>query len=129
MNTKITKRERRFLIIWMGVCLFAFLSTIAPIRGTIIDDNFQYGTQTNPGIWLFSSGSPSRAAKQFWPFTSDFIYEHNITPIENGVLMGHVRGYLGKTHGFWGIFNGFDYLELLVYSLLGLAIIFIPKIW
>lgn len=122
--------ERRFLIVWICICLFALISNIAPIRG-IIDSGASgsySSTYFRPTSMLFSSGDAEEASKKFWPFTNSFQNKYAyITDYSKELYL------LGPSNlpdpGFFGIFNGFDYLEFIVYTLLGLAIVFIPKIW
>lgn len=107
-NIRITQKERRFLIIWIGVCAFAWFVNYAQIRGYV-------GNQ----VYLFTIGWDST---DFWPFTN---FTHNLE-LDNNIGPGF---RLNDTGAFYGIFKSFNSPEFIVYSLLGVAIIFVPKIW
>jgi hypothetical protein len=117
-----TLREKRFLIIWLGICLFALFLNLADIQGKIEskDGKYQY-------LFFFSSEMYGHLYdNDFYPFT-DFVVERSVLyPSEK--LRDY---YIGKgTYlRFNGIFNSFNLPEFIFYSLLGLGIVFIPKIW
>lgn len=102
-----TKKENRFLAVWVAVCTFALLCNIIPIRGEV-----------RKNVYLFSSAYQN-PSEYFWPF-SDFVYDE---------FMGRYDGEnIYRTH-FCGIFNSFDYKEFIIYIMLVLIIMVIRKIW
>jgi len=112
----ISLKEKRFLIIWLGVCVLAFFLNLADIRGHIKFDEFKYHS-------LFSSSydrndSSHKYDDDFYPFTK-FIEENHYQTDSNFV----------SYKSFNGIFNSFNLPEFIFYSILGLSIIFIPKLW
>lgn len=126
----LTAKERRFLIIWVSLCAFALLCNVAPIKGTIKkgQPGWPRSEKFEPATNLFASGNKEDMA-EFWPLNANFVNKNEY--YENGHSGFHyslVDNSNGPS-GFYGIFNGFDYLEFFVYSFLGLAIIFVPKIW
>ena len=102
----ITQKEKRFLIIWIGICLFAFFVNLVPIEGKI--DDFTY---------IFTVGESGG----FYPFTSDFMGRHFIGYDQYDFMQFKPR--------FNGIFNSFNLPEFIFYILLGFGIVYIPKIW
>ncbi|WP_118972468.1 hypothetical protein [Taibaiella koreensis] len=102
--------EKRFLIVWIGVCSFAFFVNLADLKG-------HYTRGGN--IWTSGQNQGD-----FWPFTNFTTYVEGVT------FVGIDPSYSYASHtGFNGIFNSFDLPEFVFYSFLGLAIVFIPKIW
>jgi hypothetical protein len=118
------QKERRFLIIWIGVCLFAFFVNAASINGDVADP----GSKTVVNLWTTDMDQ-----KDFWPFTSYTKYysvgypKQGVVDRGYGLNLSQLDVYEG-TH-FYGIFKSFNFPELIVYSLIGFAIIYIPKIW
>lgn len=95
----ITKGERRFLILWLATWSFAFFVNLTDINGKIFRN-------TTPQ-YIFTENSEHRT-QDFYPFTT-FIEAHCTC--------------------FNGIFNSFNLVEWVVYCLIGIGIVFIPKIW
>lgn len=83
--------------------------------GTIVDFNPQIHIEDI--TYLFTDGNTFNSS-DFWPFTAYLITK------EDGV-----SGYYTKTTCFGGIFNSYGFPEYIAYMLLGLAIVFIPKLW
>jgi hypothetical protein len=102
---KLSVREKRFLIVWLGICFFAFFVNFA---GVYVEFD------TNQKI--FTSGWDDN---QFWPFVT---FNHNME-----VAARYGVPELGK--GFGGIFKSFNLPEFITYSLVGVGIVLVPKIW
>jgi hypothetical protein len=130
LSYMVTRGNRRFLIVWFAMCSFALLCNVAPIRGEIQAENLNTGT---PRICLFTNRGDG-----FWPFSTEFFDDRwwtNRDYVEfpyrkNGAIVdadGYIRNDIPSE--FNGLFNGFEYLEFLVYGILGICIVFVPKIW
>lgn len=129
---KVTLKERRFLIVWTCINIFALIVNITPIRGkirnaeesnTLIHDRVVLDSY-KPGFYIWTSGEDKIF---FWPFTKFFDKEISRVPSGNenyGFLTSKSR-----LKNFQGIFNGYDFSEFIIYSILGFAIIFVPKLW
>lgn len=111
--SKISLREKRFLIIWVLFHAFALFLSIAEIKG-----NYENG-------YYFSNSS---STKDFWPFAgfNNEGYSPNFKGYDaSGSSITRYEPY----STFKGIFNGYDLTEFIAYMVLGLGIVFIPKIW
>ncbi|CAG5074469.1 hypothetical protein DYBT9623_05156 [Dyadobacter sp. CECT 9623] len=126
----LNQKNKQFLIVWFTICLFALLCNVAPIEGEVQSEDFNNG---KPRIHLLTNQGSG-----FWPFSTEFRdsrWWDNRDYVEypwrkNGPLAdadGNIRNDIPSE--FNGIFNGFDYLEFLVYGIIGLAIVYFPKIW
>jgi hypothetical protein len=111
----ITLKEKRFLIIWCCVHLFALLVNFANIKGTIKApvNNAFYGQYDLNATYLFTDGNNG---KGFWPFVT--YSGDGFNPYVNNGKPFHI---------FYGIFNNYDFSEFIIYLCLG--IVFIPKLW
>lgn len=132
---KISLKERRFLIVWTCVNLFALIVNIADIHGTISEPrspvtktgNQEWVFESIPGFYLWTAGNHDDV---FWPFQSKFIATRRNIGYPVFIGDGNTLNVLpGKITDFLGIFNGYDYLEFGIYMILGFVIIFLPKIW
>ncbi|WP_395051003.1 hypothetical protein [Flavobacterium sp.] len=118
----ITLKEKRFLIIWLGICGFACFMNAAKVGGKIDFGNgrYQYLFFYNPRL------TGDTYNEDFYPFT-EFIVDNSARyPSEN------FSQYFiddGTYIRFNGIFNSFDLPEFIFYSILGLCIVFTPKVW
>jgi hypothetical protein len=110
----LTLNQKRFLIIWILFHSFALFVNVAHIYGTLHDG---YGKDNdNTTVYLFCNTLPDRES-DFWPFTSytEESYQSNL------------GNYYERYYG--GIFNSYGFPEYIFYMLLGLGIVFIPKLW
>lgn len=110
----ITIKQRRFIICWLAICFFALLCNIGPIEGELKE--FDGKSYFN----LFANKSSSDYG--FWPFSNSFSGSYYDYESEGLTATGSLKG-------FNGIFNGFTYLEFVVYGAVGFAIILVPKYW
>ncbi|MCF2490246.1 hypothetical protein [Dyadobacter sp. CY347] len=102
------------------------------------------GKPASTPIYLFSSGYNNDG---FWPFSTYIIESEYMTnPSEENLAenesreyaRNHPDMYVSESHldvktynvtTFNGVFNGFDYWEFLIYGIIGLAFVYIPKVW
>lgn len=137
---KLTVSNKRFLITWISINAFALFVNIAHIEGRILNGNhitvstndefsYEYARLTTKDdkatVCLFmDNNKPIYPRPSFYPFTSDFLYvcfgSYRL-PDKSGLIY-----YFDK--GFLGAFNGYGHLEFIIYSILGIAIIYIPKL-
>lgn len=141
----LTQKNRRFLIIWFSVIIFALLCNIVPITGHLSDISWnKTGKPASTPIYLFSRGYDK---DDFWPFNPSIIESEYMTnPTEEAraenesrlYARAHPGLYVSETHlnvetynvfTFNGIFEGFDYWEFVIYGVVGLAVVFLPNIW
>ncbi len=90
---------------------------------------------TNKLAYFFSynrgCGEKANLEHSFYPFRTKFlysfipVYSYFDQPGHNVELYGCDK----PMTGFLGIFNGYSYLEFVVYTILGFFIIYIPKLW
>jgi hypothetical protein len=102
---KLSTKEKRFLIVWLGVCFFAFFVNFAGVY-----------TEYDINRKLFTSGWDE---SQFWPFVT----------FNTNVEVNEKYGLFTPMIGFNGIFKSFNLPEFITYSLLGVGIVIVPKIW
>lgn len=123
---KITQSQKRFLIVWFCINLFALIVNIVPIEGKLTSND-----SLNSVYWFTREGD----SKKFWPFTN---YVDNWTrPKGNNYGLFSDAGDfsvinksdLEHVSRFNGFFHSYDISEFMVYTILGIAIIFVPKIW
>ncbi len=100
---KLTLNQKRFLVYWMLFHSFALFVNVAGIYGTIhIDNHTTISIFTDP---------PTTGNQGFWPFVSysmsNFVYYRS---------------------SFHGIFYNYRFSEYIFYIVLGLVIIFVPKL-
>jgi len=109
---KLTVNQKRFLIVWVLFHSLALFVNLAHIDGKIQDGN---SSNDNTTIYLFNGigGQDS----DFWPFTS-YHSSYNETNLDN-----RIDYYYG------GLFNSYGFPEYIFYLLLGMSIVFIPKLW
>ena len=114
----LTQKNRRFLIVWFSVITFALICDLVPITGALPDVytiNKSYGNELYNGThYVLTSG---HADGSFWPFEVDYFYD------------GHTHNHEMPIRFFRGVFYGFDFWEFLIYGIIGLAIVFLPRIW
>ncbi len=126
MRYKTTLAQKRFLIIWICIHSFALFVNLANINGETVEGDYNGGY-----THLFTTRGYE---DDFYPFTT-FIYKQKYF-VENS---NDPRNYYGAsmTFGEWkekepsfnGFFTGYNLPEYIFYILLGLGIIFLPKIW
>lgn len=117
----LTIKNRRFLIVWFLVSGFALLCNIANLRGQIKDQKLNSKGKYDMYINILSSyGSTENS---FWPFTNTFIEKYQYVSADDTTVPDN------WVKGFEGIFNGFNYLEFIVYGIVALAIVYVPKMW
>ncbi len=123
---KLSLKDRRFLIVWISVNAFALFVNIAHIKGELQKKSGYWDYNNIPQWNLFTEGNGIDEdysifhPATFWPFTTDFT-TYNIRS-SNGNLYDERKG-------FAGIFNEYSYLEFIVYCLLGIAVVIVPKLW
>lgn len=114
----ISLGQRRFLIIWCCFHLLALAINLADIEGRTIADSPENGYYSHQNdqrniTYLFTNGYDRTDG--FWPFVKYTRAQYN--PMS------------GRVDVFYGIFTGYDISEFLVYVGIGLAIVFLPKLW
>lgn len=117
----ISKKEKRFLIVWFLVITFAYLCNAVPIHGTITPyEELDADGYQKTAVFLFTSGG---GEYDFWPFV-DYTYGYN------GVFASDTYNFEKyPVRVFNGIFYSFNGWEFLIYGAIGLGIVFLPKIW
>lgn len=114
--------EKRFLIVWLGICSLALFLNVADIQGKIEvkGGKYQY-------LFFFSSEMYGHSYDEdFYPFTDFIVESSTLYPSEK------IRDYYigsGTYTRFNGIFNSFNLPEFIFYSILGIGIVFLPKLW
>lgn len=121
---KTTINQKRFLIIWICLHSFALFVNVFNIRGRLSTSNFI--SSSTADNYLFTSSSSSSYKNDFWPITN--FTEEQRYYIEPAYLSFQKGTWAYKT-AFKGIFQDYDYSEFIFYILLGLAVIYLPKIW
>ncbi len=149
MNLSISIIQKRAILIYVIIGLFALLCNKAPFNGTIrkgypiVENNGPYGSEMfgYKTINIFTSRGDEysrpfydKTTKSFWPFTTPIVKYFNSKPDKNGYYYGYdpQNDFIYRFEGgyaFFGIFNGFDYFEFFVYLFLLIGFIYIPKIW
>lgn len=95
------------MILWITLNSFALFVNLADIEGRISDNG-------NTTVNLFTA---TNEKSDFWPFTT------------------YYKKYLGfgnsstDSYYFQGIFNSYDLPEYIFYVVLGISIVYIPKVW
>lgn len=119
-NWSISLNQKRFLIVWLGVCLFALFLNVANVGGKIELTNGE------PQYIFFDNSDPYGHGYEddFYPFT-EFISD-NLLQYPDITFDMYKRGTYTR---FNGIFNSYNLPEFIFYSILGLSIIFLPKLW
>ncbi|WP_276345636.1 hypothetical protein [Daejeonella sp. JGW-45] len=114
---KITIAQRRFLILWVLFHSFALFVNVFKISGTIVNESYDAGTYwKSKYVQLFTTGPD----EDFWPITEYSSYRKYIP---------YYRDTPEEVYNFNGIFNSYDFTEYIFYFLIGLGIVFIPKLW
>jgi hypothetical protein len=103
-NLKLSTVEKRFLIIWILLHSFALFVNLAEVSGKIDRDNF-----------LFTNTDPLYSKNGFWPFVN--FEGTNYYPADGNVLY------------FNGLFYSYGLSAFIFYILLGIGIVYIPKLW
>ena len=133
MNFKLTKKEKRIIIILMTINLFAFF--VNHFRLSPIFDIGEYPKTDE--VFLFTDAKENkmlndnsysigydlydtRSSEHFYPFT-EFIEKERPS-------FTNSEGYYLKTR-YRGLFPDYDKSEFLVYTLLIFAVVFVRKIW
>lgn len=111
MNLKLTTNEKRFLVIWIIVHSFALFVNLADIEGAIDFNNRDY---TYTPTYFFTHYNSNRS--DFWPFTKFITTSRCADCVSSETI-------------FEGVFNSYGTAEYLFYMVIGLAIIFVPKLW
>ncbi len=112
---KITKGERRFLILWLATWSFAFFVNLADIKGELLNNSTPQ--------YLFTKNNKEYQS-DFFPFTT-FVKNDELKPEK-----AWSNPYLSERYTcFNGLFNSFNLVEWLVFCTIGTAIVFVPKIW
>lgn len=133
MNFKITKTEKRIVIILMTINLFAFF-----VNHYRLSPSFSIGEYPKTDeLFLFTDAKESemlndnghtvgydlydtRSSEYFYPFTK-FIEKENPSYF-------HSEGYYLKTR-YRGLFPDYDKSEFFIYTLLIFAVVLVRKIW
>lgn len=125
---KISLKQRRFLIVWIALNSIALFVNVAHLEGRIKNGmvhftngqkDYDYKT-----ICLFQDNNKDIVkTATFYPFTTNFT---RIIFREDWI---DGKQYWMGEEGFLGIFNGYSYFEFFIYLLLGIAVIFLPKLW
>ena len=114
---KPTLKQKRFLIVWCCFHLLALLVNIVPINGDLSHQvkHNEFSPENNEYniLYVFTNGYDKTDG--FWPFVkySYSKYYYNT----------------GTVDVFNGIFAGYDIGEAVTYILIGIAIVFLPKLW
>ena len=109
-------KQKRFLIIWIIFHSFALFVNLAKIQGTIKEESSLF-TPEAKYEYLFTSLTDW---DKFWPITTYYEKVHKYpTPTTSAYDVIY----------FNGIFNSYDYREYIFYILIGIGIVFVPKIW
>lgn len=114
---KLSLNQKRFLIVWILFHSFALFVNLADIKGTTQNEGHlvENGYYKNTTINLLTSNThPS-----FWPFVN---YYEDTFEYQS-------PNYRTENLDFNGIFYSYSFSEYIFYILLGLAIIFVPKLW
>lgn len=133
MNFKLTKTEKRIIIILMTINLFAFF-----VNHFRLSPSFDLGEYPKTDeVFLFTDAKENkmlndnsysdnydlydlRSSEYFYPFTK-FIEKENPSYF-------YSEGYYLKTR-YRGLFPDYDKSEFFVYSLLIFAVVVVRKIW
>jgi hypothetical protein len=113
---KISLGQKRFLIIWCLFHLFALATSVIPIKGEILieEDGMKYTNYIFTDKWDVEG--------KFWPFVE--MYDPNGYNTYNRFIEQRVQK--GE---FKGIFRNYNIGAFFVYIVLGLLIVFLPKLW
>src|SRR4051812_20719601 len=120
----LTLKNKRFLIIWICVNAFALFVNVAKIEGDITSDKplGNQGVHIITHYHLLTTIDNIFSNDKFWPFTTFYKGDS-----EDGLLLLRNSGTTGDKLLFYGIFNSYNFPAFLFYSLLGIAIVYIPK--
>lgn len=118
----ISLKEKRFLIVWLGLCSFALFLNVFNISGKIESDDGKYQF-----LFFYSSEENGHPYDEdFYPFTKFITNKSVLYPSESFSKYYITKGNYTR---FNGIFNSFNLAEFVFYSLLGLGIVILPKVW
>ena len=123
--------QKRILIIWSVLHVFALLTNLAPIKGAIENtrDDYPRGViyETNYKYdYVFTTGDKFDTELGFWPFVK--FYDK----------MGRMYYFKDPQYKFdtgfgrpifYGIFRNYNIGAFAFYILLGFAFVYIPKLW
>lgn len=133
MKLKLTKLEKRFLIIWTCIHCFALFVNLADFdycittnkpTDTELDSlkfkstkySFLYHTEYK--YYVLTSGGNTNSS--FWPLT--VVNNDSNWNVFSGENLLDITEFLG-------VFNGYNYFSFACYLILGFGIILIRKIW
>ena len=123
----LTLKNRRFLVVWICINAFALFVNVAHIQGEIKSYS---GTTCKIDLLTDGHGVSEDYSlfhpETFYPFTTEYTATCYAS---SSYFENHVYNYDVPNNSFKGIFNGYSYWEFIVYTLLGFAIVFIPKVW
>ncbi len=108
---KITLKQRRFLIIWCIFHSFAYISNLIPITFDIhSNDIFTNGDDFNPNYGV-------------WPFVEYFRFCKSCGDWNSAHTMRD------DVNVFRGIFFNYNFMIFIIYLIVGISIVYIPKLW
>lgn len=133
MNIQLTKKEKRLIIVFMTINIFALF-----VNHFRLSPSFSIGVYPKTDeVFLFTDANENkmlndnsysndydlydlRSSKHFYPFTK-FIEKENPSYF-------HGEDYYLKTR-YRGLFPDYDKSEFFVYTLLIFAVVLVRKIW
>lgn len=133
MSMKISLKQRRFLIVWGIFHLFALTVNMIPVEG-LVHISGKIWTKTNPTgidahyvnverpLYIFTYPDHSAIDGNFWPFVKMWEADY----LGSNSYNDDSDMYTGR---FKGLFYNYSYKAFIVYILIGLAIVFLPKLW
>ena len=116
----ISLGQRRFLIIWIAFHCTALFFNVAKIEGSLRNRGY------SPVFNLFTTIDDTHY-DEFYPFVR-FVYTGKYSSIKGEYAYIYVNKSQDATN-FFGVFTGYDVKAFFFYIVLGLAIIFLPKLW
>ena len=133
----ITLNQRRFLIVWICINVFALFVNATHLEGLIHHGHFNNDLDFRDlhkiilrdkfCLFMDSNEDINRERNEFklFPFTSHFTSVLTNESWDKPTF----SMYYTYDEGFLGIFNGYSYFSFAFYFVLGFAIVFIPKMW
>ena len=131
----LSTNSKRFLIVWVIFHSFALFVNIAHIEG-------YYSMKINPPndyegftYTYILTHNDTLNKNSFWPLTKyetgeswvDTIY--NYQSVNNDLVKTPIRFQICNNHYFNGVFNSYGFTEYIFYTLVGIGIVYLPKIW
>jgi len=114
MRLFLTTNQKRFLIVWVIFHFLALFVNIADVRG-LTNPSLPENGKTGYQICLFTQYGHDG----FWPFVQ--FYKENYEQL-------YATSY-GKIVYFNGLFYSYDLSAFVFYMLVGLGVVFIPRLW